>query len=342
MDTVAGDDHVRMITEPFVSIIVPTYNRANMLGLTLESLINQSYKKQNYEIIVVDNNSTDDTRKLIEERQKKSVLPPIKYLFEPRQGVHYARNTAFKHAEGEILYYTDDDMIADVALLKEIVKPFGYNSKIAAVTGPVLPKWEQPPPQWILDFCLNSLLSLQDRQEYLIISPYDCGVFSCHQALRRDAFLKAGGFNPENTAGEWIGDGETGLNIKLKALGYWFGYISSSVTYHMIPPQRMTQKYLNKRLANQGNCDSYTDYRRHAYTQRALVRRIASHVKGILNEGLKVLVKRSLHKGSWRLSRARVGYYRSRVLYDIRLLTDENWRSMVTRNDWLDEVVPET
>src|ERR1700675_1618753 len=135
-----------MITEPFpfVSIIVPTYNRANSLGLTLESLINQSYKKHNYEIIVVDNNSTDDTRKLIEEWQKKSVAPPIKYLFEPRQGVHYARNAAFKHAKGEILYYTDDDMIADADLLKEIVKPFGYNSKTASVTGRVLPKWEQP------------------------------------------------------------------------------------------------------------------------------------------------------------------------------------------------------
>ena len=72
--------------------------------------------------------------------------------------------------------------------------------------------------------------------------------------------MKSGGYNPENTRGEWIGDGEAGLNRKLQELGYWSGYISSSITYHMIPTERMTQGYLNKRLANQGNCDSYSDY----------------------------------------------------------------------------------
>jgi glycosyltransferase involved in cell wall biosynthesis len=321
---------------PFVSVIVPTYNRARTLAVTLESLVAQSYDPKKYEILVVDNNSSDNTRQVVEKLQSKTV-PPLRYFFEPRQGVHYARNGVLKHARGEILYYTDDDMIADVDLLKEIVKPFGYDHKVAAVTGRVLPKWEQEPPEWILYLCRNHLLSLQDRPERLLICSHDCGVISCHQALRREAFVKSGGYNPENTAGEWIGDGETGLNIKLQQLGYLFGYTSSSITHHMIPAERMTQRYLNKRLANQGNSDSYTDYRRRNYTQLDLAIRILSHVRRLVIESLMTVLKRSLNRGSWRLNRARIDYYWNRITYDFRLMTDEKWRQIVTRIDWLND-----
>jgi glucosyl-dolichyl phosphate glucuronosyltransferase len=321
---------------PFVSVIVPTYNRADMLIVTIESLLNQSYDKRRYEIIIVDNNSSDHTRQVVEELKSKSVVP-IRYFFEPRQGVHYARNCVVNYTQSEILYYTDDDMIADVDLLKEIVKPFSYDVKVAAVTGRVLPKWGQEPPQWVLDLCMNYVLSLQDRSARLIISSHDFGVFSCHQALRREAFLRSGGYNPENTAGEWIGDGETGLNIKLEELGYWFAYISSSITYHLITPQRMTQRYLNKRLANQGNCDSYTDYRRHKYNNLTLTGIILSHVKEIVVQVLKLMVKLSLKMDSWRLNRAYINYYINRIRYDLRIMRYKNWRKFVLKNDWLNE-----
>lgn len=320
----------------FISVIIPTYNRSNMIGITIDSFIRQNYPKDKFEIIICDNNSTDNTKEIILGLVQQSDVPII-YIFEKRQGVHYARNTAFNYSKGEILYYTDDDMIADADLLKEIIKPFSYDPRVASVTGRVLPQWEQEPPQWILDYCFNGLLSLQNRQEYLIISPYDCGVYSCHQAMRREAFSKSGGFNPENTAGEWIGDGETGLNIKIKELGYWFGFIGSSVTYHMIPAHRMTQVYLNKRLANQGNCDSYTDYRRHVYTQQQFILRIISHIRWIGIHSLIYLVKIFLRKKSWRLNRARIEYYLNRIRYDRRLMIDENWRKLVLKRDWLNK-----
>jgi hypothetical protein len=160
-------------------------------------------------------------------------------------------------------------------------------------------------------------------------------VFSCHQALRRSAFVETGGFNPENTAGEWIGDGETGLNMKLQSLGYWFCYTSASITHHMISLERMSQTYLNKRLANQGSCDSYTDYRRYAYSKFDLVLQIISHAKGLIGQFIRCCIKWLANRESWRLDRARVGYFRSRIFYDIRLITDDNWRRMVTKNNWL-------
>lgn len=319
-----------------VSVIIPTYNRCSMLGMTIGSFIQQDYPKDKFEIIIVDNNSTDKTKDVVFEWQAKSPIP-LKYVFEPRQGVHYARNTAARYSVGDILYYTDDDMIADKSLIRNLVKVFSMGYNVASAGGKVLPRWEVNPPKWVLKYCVNGLLSLIDRGEELVIAPYDTGVYSCHQAMLRDAFFKSGGFNPENTAGEWIGDGETGLNIKLKDLGYKFAYVDDSIIYHMIPPSRMTQAYLNKRLANQGNCDSYTDYKKYIYPPAMLCVRILSHVRSLLKRLLRSWVKVVVFKGNWRLDRAYVSYYINRIKYDIKLIKDEDWRQFVLKNNWIDE-----
>jgi glycosyltransferase involved in cell wall biosynthesis len=319
---------------PFVSIIIPTYNRAKTLEKTIESLLLQTYPSQRYEIVVVDNNSKDLTRKVV-EKFMDNTLVEVSYILERRQGVHYARNVALKRARGEILYYTDDDMIADADLLTQVVRPFALDAKVGTVTGRVLPLWETPPPDWVLRFCNNGLLSLHHGPEDLIISGNDCGVYSCHQALRRDAFIAAGGYNPENTAGEWIGDGETGMNIKLKDLGYRFAYIGTAITHHVIPAERMTQAYLNRRLGNQGNCDSYTDYRRYRFNRINLICvTLNEFARSILHMGM-FLVKLSVGKKSWRMELAYAQYFRKRMVYDFRLLIDKSWRNLVLKDNWL-------
>ena len=317
-----------------ISIIIPTYNRAKMLCLAIDSFLHQSYDKNLYEIIISNNNSTDSTEELVHGYIKK-YSGRIKYIKEPRQGVHFARNSAAKIADGEILYFTDDDMIADNNLLSEIIKVFELDPKVASVTGRVLPKWESDPPDWVLKLCLNGLLSLNDPPEDFIISKNDCNVFSCHQAILRDVFFQSGGFNPENTAGEWIGDGETGLNLKIKELGYKFGYSGSSVIYHIIPPQRMTQSYLNKRLANQGNCDSYTDFRKYNSTNSILFRNILNYIFNIFYSIIRCLI--SILKGriEWHKQYAEIFYYLNRIKYDYRLIFDDSWKMLVLKNNWL-------
>ncbi|MFZ4855390.1 MAG: glycosyltransferase [Desulfuromonadaceae bacterium] len=325
-----------MPDNPFISIIIPTYNRAHLLPLTLDSFLAQSYPWDRYEIIVSDNNSLDNTREVAARYVGNSDVP-IRYLSEQRQGVHYARNSAAKLAIGDILYFTDDDMIADKDLLKEIIKPFAIDEKVANVTGKVLPKWEIPPPDWVLELCNNGLLSLMDRPEDLVISSVNCDVYSCHQAIKRDVFFQSGGYNPENTAGEWVGDGETGLNIKIRQLGYKFAYIGSSIIFHIIPPTRMTQVYLNKRMANQGNCDCYTAYRENSYDTTALYNTIIGHFWSFIKNSLMYIALRLFTKNGWRMCRAYMSYFCSRVSYDRRLINDESWRKIVLKNDWLQE-----
>lgn len=317
-----------------ISVIIPTYNREELLGITIESFVKQNYPKQYFEIIIADNNSNDDTKKVVEKWQKESDVNII-YLFEPRQGVHYARNSAARISSGEILYYTDDDMIADRNLLSEIIKPFQENDKVASVTGKVLPKWEVEPPQWLLECCNNGYLSLNDKGDGLFISDDDPGVWSCHQAISREAFFKSEGFNPENTAGIWIGDGETGLNLKIKKLGYKFAYNGKSITYHIIPSSRMTQEYLNKRLANQGYCDSYTGYRDIKDNEFDLLKNMNTYGDNIIKELQNYLIKRNIKDNQWHIHLAKIFYNLSRIDFDFKLVEDEKWKALVLKNDWL-------
>lgn len=319
---------------PFISVIIPTYNRKKMLGITIDSFINQTYPKNKYEIIIINNNSTDMTQDIIDTYLK---YDNIRTFFESRQGVHYARNSAAKIARGEYLYYTDDDMIADENLLKELIQVFIDDPKIASATGKVLPKWEIEPPQWVKENLNNGWLSLNDLGIDIIISDDDIGVYSCHQMIKKDIFFRLGGFNPENTAGEWIGDGETGLNIKIKELGGRFAYVGSSVIWHMIPPNRMTQKYYNKRKGNQGNCDSYTDYKRYKYNRIVLFVLGIKYLKYSFIYFYQYLIKHyQIHVDfSIRENQSNAYYYLNRAMYNFKLISSRRWRKLVLKNDWL-------
>lgn len=320
-----------------VSVIIPTYNRAKMLGLTIESFIAQDYPKDKYEIIIADNNSGDNTEEVVAEWQAKSSVP-IKYIFEKRQGVHYARNSAAKIAKGEILYYTDDDMIADSRLMEEIVKVFDLDPQIGTVTGLVLGKFDVEPPKWVTKYLINGNLSLTDKnkREELIISLDDCGVYSCHQAIKRDVFFKSGGFNPENTAGVWIGDGETGLNIKIKSLGYKFAYTSKSIIHHMIPENRTTLRYLINRVGNQGFCDSYTEYRKHRTKNMIVPLMLKRNTIGLFKLMVFTIISVALFRQTWRFIPAQIMYLHKRNIYDLKLYSNEKFRRLVEVDDWLD------
>lgn len=325
-----------MNKDPFVSVIIPTYNRAKMLGLTIESFTGQDYPKELYEIIISDNNSNDNTRDVVAEWQAKSPVP-IKYIFEKRQGVHYARNSAAKIAKGEILYYTDDDMIADTRLIEEIVKVFDLDPQIGTVTGLVLGKFDVEPPKWVTKYLINGNLSLTDKnkREELIISLDDCGVYSCHQAIKRDVFFKSGGFNPENTAGVWIGDGETGLNIKIRSLGYKFAYTSKSIIHHMIPENRTTLRYLINRVGNQGFCDSYTEYRKHRDRCKIIPLMLKRNTINLIKALGFTLIKIAMGKLSWHFLPANIMYFHKRNVYDLKLHANESFRKIVEIDDWI-------
>lgn len=113
-----------------ISVIIPTYNRKNALVQTLESLSQQSYK--DFEVILVDDGSTDGTKEII----KKFNFPfEIQYIFQQNKGPASARNIGIKKAKGEIIFFTGDDIILSSDLLKEHLRIYQIDSKKLAVLG---------------------------------------------------------------------------------------------------------------------------------------------------------------------------------------------------------------
>ncbi|MFC2140245.1 glycosyltransferase [Candidatus Auribacterota bacterium] len=135
-----------------ISVVVCTYNRANLLKICLDSLINQTFRKDFYEIIVVDNNSTDHTATMVKEMQKKYLAEFIRFMKEAKQGLSYARNAGYQVARGELISYIDDDAQADRDWLNQIVNAFETIRPIpAAVGGVILPYYLDKKPDWFLD-----------------------------------------------------------------------------------------------------------------------------------------------------------------------------------------------
>lgn len=320
-----------------VSIVIPTYNRADLLGQTIESCINQSYSRDKFEIIIADNNSKDNTKEVVENYIENSDVR-IRYIFEPRQGAHYARNTAAKQSDSEILYFTDDDMIAEKNMLENIEKIFNLDYNIAVVGGKVLPKWEFEPPEWLIKYFKNGALSLIEKSEKLIIASYDIGIYSCHQAIRRNVLLECGGFNPDIIKDKLIGNGETGLNIKILNAGYNFAYTDDAVTYHVIHRSRMTQKYLNTRFSNQANCDSFTNFRKKEFSKKSLINNIfSSHLPNFFNQFFSSIFKMFSKDDIWRYNRVYAHYYFQRIIADLKLAYNEDWRKYSLKYNYLDD-----
>ena len=132
-----------------VSIIICTYNRAEslrqMLTTCCELEIPQGLQ---WELIVVDNNSTDDTKRLCESFGGKL---PLRYLFEPRQGKSVALNRGIHEALASLLLFTDDDVDVDKHWLSNLWTAAARHPEVSFLGGRVTPRWERQPPRWLAE-----------------------------------------------------------------------------------------------------------------------------------------------------------------------------------------------
>lgn len=253
----------------FLSVIIPTRNRAHHLEGALSSLGAQTQTRESFEVLVVDNGSTDHTRDVCET--SRAFLPKLKYLYDPRPGLHVGRHMGLNSASADILVYADDDIEAFPTWLEGIAEAFS-DDQVALVGGKNLPKFQLEPPAWIRHMWEKerrgrrtlpylSILDLGDRVKG--IRPYD--VFGCNFSIRKSILLEAGGFHPDAMPMELIryrGDGETYVARYIAAHGYKALYHPKASVYHLVPEERLSESYFRKRAFIQGISDSYTDIRR--------------------------------------------------------------------------------
>jgi glycosyltransferase involved in cell wall biosynthesis len=248
----------RRINNVYVSIIIPTRNRCESLRNTLVSLQQLNFPHDQYEIIVIDKPSTDDTRRVVEECNQLG-RKEIIYYEELQDGLHKARHAGAQIAKGDILAYTDDDAICDPDWLSGLTRPY-TDPKVGCVGGKVLPRFETKEPAWAKYF--PGFLGILDRGSE-IIKVNDAGIWGCNLSIRKTVLYDVGGFNPTGRASpmRYRGDDETGLLNKAIKKGYDVVYSPFAVVIHVIPQERVTIAYLKQRAFVQGVCDSYIEIR---------------------------------------------------------------------------------
>jgi glycosyltransferase involved in cell wall biosynthesis len=228
---------------PMLSVVICTYNRSFSLRQTLSSLADLDAGGLQGEILLVDNNSTDDTRAAAEAFLPRAPLP-ARYLFEPRQGLSHARNTGIDAASGDIVIFTDDDVLLDRHWLHEIARAF-VQAKPAALGGKIVPKWPDAPPSW-LGPELHQFLGLLDHGDApkLMETPE---LWGANLAIRADVFRTLRFQDKLGRSGGKLYNGEdTDLLRALLDRGERVLYWPSAVVQHNIPQRRLTKRYFRK------------------------------------------------------------------------------------------------
>lgn len=240
-----------------VSIIIPTFNRANCLIQSLESWNTQSFSRKDYEVIIVDNNSTDDTEILVNEfiNDKFNFI----YLKEIKRGSTFARHKGVKNSNNEILIFADDDGVYNVDCISEIVKLFNLNKEIKAVTGRIVIEWDKTPPTWIEPY--EFMLAKLDYGDDIKLGT-DLYLNGCLFAIYRDVFYSLNGFNPDLIGDYLVGDGDTGLVIKLHQNNTLIGYTPYAIMNHMLEVEKhATVSDVGRRFYNVGVSGAYGIFR---------------------------------------------------------------------------------
>jgi GT2 family glycosyltransferase len=228
------------------SVVIATYNRADDLRGTLESLAGLRPAGA-WEAIVVDNNSTDDTRAVV-EAAARAFPAPLHYVFEKEQGRSPALNAGIRRARGEIVVTTDDDVRVEADWLDRAGEGLdrlgcGY------VGGRVLPIWGGPRPAWLPD---------RGGRHWAVIALLDYGPepiefgarvpLGVNMAFRRGAFERAGLLDPHTgrRAGTLLGQEVREWCIRARAAGVRGFYVPEMVVRHIIPASRLNKAYFRR------------------------------------------------------------------------------------------------
>ena len=242
------------------SVIICTYNRSKLLGETLQSVIDQDFPSDQYEIIVVDNNSTDDTKDVVAEMAKASPVRII-YVFEDRQGLSHARNAGINNSKGEIIVFTDDDVEAERLWLRELVAAF-ETPEVAAAGGPIRPVWLTERPEWITDnwqgyFTVSEFPEIRETGEFRNPNyPWGANMAFRHSILKKmDLFSPALG----RIGGCLLSNEELRLFRAIEEMGHRIVLAPDAVVHHKIPPDRLRKLWLYHRSYWQGRSEAILD-----------------------------------------------------------------------------------
>lgn len=228
------------------SIVVCTYNRAESLRDTLRALqALQAAPGRRWEVIVVDNNSQDHTKAVVEEAQR--AWPLLRYEFEGAQGLSHARNHGIGCARGEVILFTDDDVLPEPEWLETTLTGMAeYGAD--ACGGWIGPIWEAPPPAWLTERFYGFLAVRTDRTDDYSITAETPPPFGANMAFRKRIFVQVGLFDTSRgRKGAVLASGEDGeMFERILSADMRVMFLGGSRVHHKVESFRTTKRYFRR------------------------------------------------------------------------------------------------
>jgi cellulose synthase/poly-beta-1,6-N-acetylglucosamine synthase-like glycosyltransferase len=244
------------MTEPFVSVVIATRNRAALLAETLEALAAQTWPRDRFEIVVADNDSSDGTFVMVDAARRRPEAPEIRYLHVATRGKSHAVNAALKEARGDLLALTDDDVLPEPGWIAGVARAFD-DPRVDFVAGRIVPRWEVAPPSWMSP-ALYGVLAVPDNGDVRrAIRLNDDGAvipIGANMAMRKAVVDRIGGLRAD--LGKLEGTLRTGedheLFLRMLHAGYRGSYEPSALVRHFVPRARLVRSYFRRWLHQNG------------------------------------------------------------------------------------------
>lgn len=242
-----------------ISAVICTHNRDTYLGAAIDSLLAQELSV-NYEIVIVDNGSSDRTRAVVEQR---SHHPHVKYIFEPTIGLSVARNTGAKHASADLLAYLDDDAEACPQWLQVLYAAYQNNPKLAIAGGKVTLIWppNTQPPKWLSPGLAANLGAYDLGNDIVNIEQPGSTPRGLNYSIRRSFLEEIGGFDPQlgRVGKNLLSNEELQMTEFALERGWQVAYLPTALVAHNVAPERLKPSWFLNRGWWQGISECYRE-----------------------------------------------------------------------------------
>jgi glycosyltransferase involved in cell wall biosynthesis len=234
-----------------ISVIVCTFNRDRMFEETVRSFLSCRTDGIEYELLLLDNNSTDKTREIGEGFAAR--FPRIRYINEPVQGHPHTKNRGVRESRGEIVAFLDDDVYLSPGWLTALASSFERHPDVACIGGRVVPHFEADRPKWLEDGMLIIYGITEFGENERVIRPPEVPI-GCNMAFRRSVFEQLGDFPTSlgRKPGNLLSNDENYFLLRAAKAGLKTFYSPDAQVSHRIPPVRMTRNFVLKRWYWQG------------------------------------------------------------------------------------------
>lgn len=235
-------------SEIILSLVVATYNRSESLIRALESVVGQTTPAQQWECIVVNNNSTDDTAERFDAFAQSHTGFNLRMIMEPNQGLSFARNRGISESRGRYVAIIDDDERISPDFIAAYISLFDSTPDAVAAGGPIVAEYPSGCPRWMSPFTERPIANTMHFGDQVCEFPAGRVPGGGNMALRRDAVRRYGVFDTSlGYVGEkLVGGEECDLFERLQIAQAKYYYVPKAVMYHIIPAEKLTNEYFER------------------------------------------------------------------------------------------------